>query len=277
MQLPMLVDSHCHLDYADLAKDREGAVTRAKAAGVGAMVNISTTRKGFDQVRATAEEFAEVYCSVGVHPHHVDDEGENLSADDIVALTQHPKVIGIGETGLDYFYEHGARAVQAASFRRHIQAGIATGLPIIIHSRDAEADTTNILKEEGRGQNGKLRGLLHCFSSKRMLAEEALALGFYVSLSGILTFKKSEELRETVKYIPLDRLLVETDSPYLAPLPYRGKPCEPAYVVHTAKVLAEIKQISFDEIARITTENFFRLFQKAQMPAAVAASGAAPQ
>ena len=262
----MLVDSHCHLDYADLALDRAGAVSRAKSEGVACMVNISTTRKGFDQVRATAEKFDEVYCSVGIHPHHVEEEGESLSTEDIVALTQHPKVIGIGETGLDYYYEHGARDVQQASFRRHIQAGIATGLPIIIHSRDAEEDTASLLKDEGRAHGDKLRGVLHCFSSKRILAEEALALGFYISLSGILTFKKSDDIRETVRNVPLDRLLVETDSPYLAPIPYRGRPCEPAYVVHTARVLAEIKGVSFDEISRVTTENFFRLFSKAAPP-----------
>lgn len=229
------------------------------------MVNIGTTRLKFPEVRATAELFDEVFCSVGVHPNHVHEDGETLSADEVIALADHPKVVGIGETGLDYFYDHGSQMAQQESFRQHIRAGIATDLPIIIHSRNAETDTAAILKSEYANageQKSKMSGVLHCFSSKRILAEEALALGFYVSLSGILTFKKSEELREIVRDVPLDRLLVETDSPYLAPVPYRGKPCEPAYVVNTARTLAEVKSVSFEDIARITTENFFRLFKK---------------
>ena len=266
----MLVDSHCHLDYKGLADDRAGAVSRAQTAGVVRMVNIATTRKGFDQVLATSEEFDSVSCSMGIHPHHVHEEGENLTTDEIVKLTQHPKVVGIGETGLDYFYDHAPRDQQQESFRQHLRAGIATNLPIIIHSRDAEEDTARLLKEEGRGQQGKLRGVLHCFSSKRILAEEALAIGFYISLSGIITFKKSDELREIVRDVPLDRLLVETDSPYLAPMPFRGRPCEPAYVVHTAQMLADVKGVGFDEISRVTTENFFRLFDKTPRPTGLA-------
>ncbi len=261
----MLVDSHCHLDYPALAKNREGVVARARAAGVARMVNIGTTRRDFESVRATAERFDDVYCSVGVHPHHVLEDGENLSADDLVKLADHPKVAGIGETGLDYFYNHGPRDRQHESFREHIRAGIATDLPIIVHSRDAEEDTVKILKEEGQGAV-KPKGVLHCFSSRRILAEEALAIGFYVSLSGILTFKKSQELRDIVRDVPLDQLLVETDSPFLAPEPHRGKICEPAYVVDTARVLAEIKGVSPEEIARQTTENFFRLFTKVTRP-----------
>jgi len=261
----MLIDSHCHLDYPDLAKDREGVLARAKEAGVARMVNISTTSKDFPQVRATAEKYGEVYCSAGIHPHHVSEEGENLSQDDLIKLAAHPKVVGIGETGLDYYYNHGARDRQHESFREHIRAGIATDLPIIVHSRDAEEDTARILKEEGAGAK-KPKGVMHCFSSRRILAEEALAIGFYISLSGILTFKKSQELRDIAKDVPLDRLLVETDAPFLAPEPFRGRPCEPAYVAQTAKVLAEIKGVSPEEIARQTTENFFRLFSK--VPAA---------
>ncbi len=261
----MLIDSHCHLDYPALIKDREGVVARARQAGVARMVNIGTTRREFDQVRATAEKFDDVFCSVGVHPHHVSEEGETLTADDLVKLAAHPKVVGIGETGLDYFYNHGAHDRQHESFREHIRAGIATDLPIIIHSRDAEEDTARILREETTGQ-GKPKGVLHCFSSRRILAEEALALGFYISLSGILTFKKSQELRDITRDVPMDRLLVETDSPFLAPEPHRGKPCEPAYVVDTARVLAEIKGVSPEEIARQTTENFFRLFTKVTRP-----------
>lgn len=262
----MLIDSHCHLDYPKLAEDREGVVARARQAGVVRMVNIGTTRRDFDRVRTTAEQFEDVFCSVGVHPHHVHEEGETLSAEDLTTLAKHSKVVGIGETGLDYFYNHGPREMQHESFRQHIRAGIACDLPIIIHSRDAEEDTAKILREEGQGTQ-KPKGVLHCFSSRRILAEEALALGFYVSLSGILTFKKSQELRDIVKDVPLDRLLVETDSPFLAPEPYRGKICEPAYVVNTAKVLAEIKGLSPEAIAEQTTENFFRLFSKVPRPA----------
>ena len=280
-------------------------MARAKAAGVARMVNIGTTKKGFDEVRTTAEACAEVYCSFGVHPHHVNEDGENLAEDEIVKLASHPKVVGIGETGLDYYYNHSPQEMQQESFRRHIRAAMKMGLPIIVHSRDAEADTARILREEaatsvplplregsGEGfsprghkpafvettplltspargeEHFRLRGVMHCFSSKRVLAEEALALGFYISLSGILTFKKSEELRAIARDVPLDRLLVETDSPFLAPEPYRGKICEPAYVAQTARVLAEIKGVSEQEIARQTTENFFRLFNKASSPAA---------
>jgi TatD DNase family protein len=256
----MLVDSHCHLDYPALVKDLDGVLARAKAAGIGRMVNISTTKSNFAVVRATAEAHEEVFCSAGAHPHHVAEGGENFTAEELIAGAKHPKVVGIGETGLDYYYNHAPREEQLQSFRTHIRASIASGLPLIVHSRDAEEDTAKILKEEGQG--GKAKGVMHCFSSRRILAEEALALGFYISLSGILTFKKSQELRDIARDVPMDRLLVETDSPYLAPEPYRGKPCEPAYVVHTARVLAEVKGVSPDEIARATTENFFRLFSK---------------
>jgi TatD DNase family protein len=261
----MLVDSHCHLDYPALAKDREGVLTRARAAGVVRMVNIGTTRRDFDQVRATAEKYDDVYCSIGVHPHHAADEGENLATDDLLKLAAHPKVVGIGETGLDYYYNHAPVDAQQDSFRRHIHAGIAAGLPIIVHSREAEDDTVRILREEG-AQGKKPTGVMHCFSSRRPLAEGALELGFYISLSGILTFKKSEELRSIVRDVPLDRLLVETDSPFLAPEPFRGKVCEPAYVANTARVLAEVKGVAPEEIARQTTENFFRLFSKVPKP-----------
>jgi len=261
----MLVDSHCHLDYPALLKDREGVLARAKAAGVVRMVNIGTTKKGFDEVRATAEACEEVYCSFGIHPHHVNEEGEDLSEDEILRLGSLPKIVGIGETGLDYYYNRSPKEMQQESFRRHIRVAMKLDLPIIVHSRDAEEDTTRILREEAQGAV-KPKGVLHCFSSKRILAEEALKIGFYISLSGILTFKKSEDLRATVRDIPLDRLLVETDSPFLAPEPYRGKVCEPSYVVNTARVLAEIKGVSEEEIARQTTENFFWLFSKVSKP-----------
>lgn len=261
----MLVDSHCHLDYPALAKDQENVVMRARQAGVGRMINIGTTRREFDQVRRTAEMFEDVFCSVGVHPHHVHEEGEELSTEAIVALADHPKVVGIGETGLDYYYDTAPRDKQHESFRAHIRAGIIKDLPIVVHSREAEEDTARILREEGAGSI-KPRGVMHCFSSRRILAEEALELGFYISLSGILTFKKSQELRDIVKDVPLNRLLVETDSPFLAPEPYRGKICEPAYVVNTARVLADIKGVSPEEIAYQTTENFFQLFNRVPRP-----------
>jgi TatD DNase family protein len=256
----MLVDSHCHLDYPELAKDRTAVLTRARAAGVGRMVNISTTRQDFLAVRATAEAHKEVFCTVGAHPHDVAKEDDHFTYDQLVAEARHPKVVGIGETGLDYHYDHSPRAAQQESFRAHIAASLTTGLPLIVHSREAEDDTAQILRVEG--ENGKLTGLLHCFSSKRVLAERALALGFYISFSGILTFRKSEELRGIAKDVPLDRLLVETDAPFLAPEPHRGKICEPAYVADTARVLAQIKDVCESEMARQTTENFFRLFRK---------------
>ena len=255
----MLVESHCHLDYNPLDADSAAVVDRARAAGVVRMVNIGTTRREFPHVLTTAEAFDDVVCTVGVHPHHVHEEGEDVSEAELVERAAHPKVVGIGETGLDFYYNKAPRDMQEESFRRHIRAAMKVDLPIIVHSRDAEEDTLRVLQSEGQG---KARGVLHCFSSRRILAEEALKFGFYVSLSGILTFKKSQELRDIARDVPLDRLLVETDSPYLAPEPYRGKPCEPAYVVRTAEVLAQVKGVSPAEIARITTENFFRLFNK---------------
>jgi TatD DNase family protein len=253
----MLIDSHCHLDFPSLAQDRDGVMTRARAAGVGRFVNISTRRSDFSAVISTAESLSDVYCSLGIHPHHVSESGEDISTEEIISLVAHPKVIGIGETGLDYFYDSAPRTTQQESFRRHIRAAQATKLPLIIHSRDAEEDTLRILKEEG-----PVTAVLHCFSSRRILAEEGLKLGLYVSLSGILTFKKSQELRDIVRDVPIDRLLVETDAPFLAPEPYRGKVCEPAHVARTAQVLADVKGVSVDEIARQTSENFFRLFPK---------------
>lgn len=260
----MLVDSHCHLDYDPLNADCHAIVDRARAAGVVRMMNIGTTYREFPKVLTTAEVFDDVWCTVGVHPHHAAEEGENLSTDDLIKLAAHPKVVGIGETGLDYHYDHSPRDRQQESFRQHLRAAVELGLPVVVHSREAEEDTAKILREESAG--GKLTGVMHCFSSKRVLAEDALALGFYISLSGILTFKKAEDLRAIARDVPIDRLLLETDSPYLAPEPYRGKPCEPAYIVNTARVLAEVKGVDLDTIARQTTENFFRLFAKVSRP-----------
>jgi TatD DNase family protein len=253
----MLIDSHCHLHFPALEKDQDGVVARALEAGVGRMVSVGTRRRETDVLRALTEKFPPVFCCIGVHPHAAGEEGEDIAVEELVQAAAHPKVIGIGETGLDYFYDKSPRETQQETFRRHIRAANEAKLPVIVHSRDAEEDTLRILMSEKVAS-----GVLHCFSSRRFLAEGGLALGMYVSASGILTFKKSQDLRDILRDVPMDRLLVETDAPYLAPEPYRGKVCEPAYVVRTAEVLAELKGVSFDEIARQTTENFFRLFSK---------------
>jgi TatD DNase family protein len=257
----MLVDSHCHLDFPDFAEELDDIVRRAKLAGVGHMVTICTHIRKFDQIKAIAETYDTIFCSVGTHPHNADKELD-FSAEDIAKLAEHPKCVAIGEAGLDYFYDNAPREAQAQGLRAHIKAARITGLPLVIHSRDADEDMEAILREGM--EEGAYPALLHCFSSGRALAMAALELGMYVSLSGILTFKRSEEIRDIVKDVPLDRLLVETDSPYLAPMPYRGKRNEPSYVAHTAKVLADVKGVSLEEISQITTENFFRLFSKAK-------------
>ncbi|HYG90983.1 MAG TPA: TatD family hydrolase [Azospirillum sp.] len=262
----MLVDSHCHLDFPDFAEELDAVVERARAAGVGRMVTICTYLTRFDQVRAVAERFDDVFCSLGVHPHHAQEEFAGVSVERLVELAKHPKVIGIGETGLDYYYDMSPRDVQQESFRRHIRAAMETGLPLIVHTRDADMDIMRIVREEAAGQ--PVKGLLHCFSSGREVAEDALDFGFHLSLSGIVTFKKSDDLRAVVKDVPLERILVETDAPYLAPMPYRGKRNEPAYVVHTAAAIAAVKGVTPEEVARATTGNFLRLFDRVPGPAA---------
>lgn len=260
-----LVDSHCHLDFPELSGDADGVVARARNAGVGHMLTIGTKITQFPNVLAMAERFENVSCSVGIHPHEAAVEPE-MDAEKLTALARHPKVVAFGETGLDFYYEHSPRLEQDRSFRAHIAAARETGLPVIVHTRDADAETGAILADEiGKGP---FTGVIHCFSSGRGLAEKALELGFYISLSGIVTFKKADALREVVKIVPLDRILVETDSPYLAPVPHRGKTNEPAFVTHTATTVAEIKGVSRDDLARQTTENFFRLFAKAKPAAA---------
>ncbi|PKQ07312.1 MAG: LuxR family transcriptional regulator [Alphaproteobacteria bacterium HGW-Alphaproteobacteria-11] len=255
----MLIDSHCHLDFPDFGPEVEEVVTRAHAAGVGLMVTISTKVSEFDRVRAVAERFPHVFCTVGIHPHEAASEPETDTAT-LVEMAKHPKVVGIGETGLDYYYEHSPRAAQQRNFRAHIAAARETGLPLVVHTRDADDDTAQILDEETG--KGAFPGLLHCFSSGPQLAEKALELGLYISLSGILTFKTADELRATAAKVPLDRLLVETDAPYLAPVPKRGKRNEPAFVVHTAEKLAEVKGVSAAQLAEATTANFLRLFSR---------------
>jgi TatD DNase family protein len=261
----MLIDSHCHLDFPDFESERDAIVARAAAAGVGRMVSISTRVRRFGAIRAIAETYDEVYCSVGTHPHNAAEEAD-VTADELIALSKHPKCVAIGEAGLDYFYDKAPRDAQAAGFRRHIAAARETGLPLVIHSRDADDDMIAILEDEAG--KGAFPFILHCFSSGQRLADAGVALGGHVSFSGILTFKKSDELRAIAKTVPHDRLLVETDAPYLAPMPFRGKRNEPSYVVNTAAVLAETIGVDNPEIARITTGNFFRLFAKVPVSAA---------
>ncbi|EAQ35601.1 TatD-related deoxyribonuclease [Nitrobacter sp. Nb-311A] len=263
----MLVDSHCHLDYPDFSDELDAVVARAEAAGVGRMVTISTRVREQAKLLAIAERFPTVYCSVGTHPHHADEE-DGISVGELIALTQHPKVVALGEAGLDYFYEHGSRDAQARGFRAHIAAARETGLPLVIHTREADEDCGHILEEEMT--KGAFRAVLHCYTGGRELALKAVALGLYIGFTGILTFKKSDALRTLSTELPEDRVLVETDAPYLAPGKFRGKRNEPSYVVETAKVLADVRGVSFDEVSRQTTENFFRLFSKVPRPDATA-------
>jgi TatD DNase family protein len=255
----MLVDSHCHLDFPDFADDLDGVVGRAREKDVGRLVTISTRVRRLDGLLAIAGRFPDVFCSVGTHPHHAHEELDITSAD-LVARTRHPKIVAIGEAGLDYHYDNSPRDAQEQGFRAQIAAARETGLPLVIHSREADDDMARILEEETG--KGAFPAVLHCFTGGRDLAMRGVALGHYVSFTGILTFKNSQALRDIAAALPADRILVETDAPYLAPNPYRGKRNEPAYVAETAKTLAQARGVSTDEIARQTTENFFRLFSK---------------
>ena len=255
----MLVDSHCHLDFPDFDKDRDDIVARAQAAGVGCMVTICTRVEKFVLIRAIAERYDNVFCSIGTHPHNADQE-LHIGADDLVRLADDPRVVAIGEAGLDYYHYNAPREAQATGLRRHIEAARRTQLPLVIHARDADADMEAILREES--SNGSFPFVLHCFSSSQVLAATGIELGGYVSFSGILTFKRSEELKEIARSLPLDRLLVETDAPYLAPVPHRGRRNEPSYVVNTAEVLAKTLGLDSGKIWQATTENFLRLFSK---------------
>lgn len=256
----MIVDSHCHLDFPDFAAELDDVVARARAAGVGRLVTIGTRVRRSGEVRAIAERFDDVFCSVGTHPHNAGEEAD-VTLDEILAAADHPKVVAIGEAGLDYHYDTAPRDAQAAGFRRHIEAARRTGLPLVIHARDADEDVAAILEEESG--KGAFAFVLHCFTAGPDLARRAVALGGYVSFSGILTFKSGAPLREIAASLPADRVLVETDAPYLAPNSRRGKRNEPSYVVETAHILAEARGVSFDEIAALTTQNFFRLFSRA--------------
>jgi TatD DNase family protein len=264
----MLVDSHCHLDFPDFVADLDAIVERARDAGIGRLVTISTRVKRHADLLAITDRFAEVYCSVGTHPHQAHEELD-IGTEDLVARTRHPKVVAVGEAGLDYHYDYSPREAQERGFRNHIAAARATGLPLVIHAREADQDMARILEEETG--KGAFPAVLHCFTGGRDLAERAIALGLSISFTGILTFKKSDDLRAIAAGLPADRILVETDAPYLAPGRHRGKRNEPSFVVETAKVLAETRGVTFQEIARQTTENFFRLFSKVPQPAAAAA------
>jgi TatD DNase family protein len=259
----MLIDSHCHLDFEDFGAERDEVLARARRAGIGGMLTICTKVTEFPAVRALAEVHDDIWCSVGIHPHEAAHQPETTTAS-LVEMARHPKVVGIGETGLDFHYDHSPHERQEAVFRAHAGAAREAGLPLIVHTRNADDDTARILREECR--DGTLKGVIHCFSSGRQLAENAIELGFFISLSGIVTFKTAEELRGIARDVPLDRLLVETDAPYLAPVPHRGRRNEPAFVVHTAALVAGLRGLEPEALAQATTENFFRLFDKAKLP-----------
>lgn len=265
----MWIDSHCHLNHDRVTEGDSPAaiVMRAREAGVSGMVNICCeVIAEFPTILSTAKSLDNVWCTVGTHPHDSNVDAEKtVSVEQLVELAQSDgKIVGIGESGLDYFYNHSPVDIQQAGFRKHIQASIQTGLPLVVHARDADADITRLIREEGGGKAG-LRGVMHCFSSGKGLCEAALEEGFYISFSGIVTFKKSTELQDIARTVPLDRVLVETDAPFLAPEPYRGKTNESAYVRHTGEFLADLYGLDVSEFAKITTDNFFRLFNKAKM------------
>jgi TatD DNase family protein len=256
----MFIDSHCHLNYKGLIEDQPAVLARARSAGVTTMLNISTRESEWDDVLATAERESDVWASVGIHPHEADGHA-HIDTAKLVSRAAHPKVIAIGETGLDYYYDHSDREQQRTSFRAHIAASRETGLPLIVHTRDAEEDTALILAEEMA--KGAFPGVIHCFTASQDFAEKALALGLYISISGIVTFKNAKDLQASAALIPNDRVLIETDAPFLAPVPHRGKTGEPAFVADTARFLADLRGTSVEALAAQTSENFFRLFSKA--------------
>ena len=261
---PTLVDSHCHLDFPDFASELDAVVARARAAGIERMVTISTRVRRHAQVLAIAERFADIYCSLGTHPHYAHEELD-VTPDELVSLSRAGNVAAIGEAGLDYHYDNSPRDAQERGFRTHIAAARESGLPLVIHSRDADDDTARILEEEmGKGA---FAAVLHCFTGGRELARRAVALGHFISFTGILTFKNSDPLRAIAAELPPDRILIETDAPYLAPGKYRGRRNEPAYVVETASALAQVRGVSVETIAKQTSENFYRLFTKVPRPA----------
>ncbi len=259
----MLVDSHCHLEFDSFDHDRDEMILRARRAGIGTMVTICTRFSRFDEVAAVAGRDKDIWCSVGVHPHHVAEEGV-IPVEDLITASLHPKVIGIGETGLDYHYDNSPRDLQRESFRNHIAAARRAGLPVIIHNRESDEEMCNILKEEWK--NGPYHAVLHCFSSSRALAEVGVELGLYISLSGIVTFRNAGSLRDIVADLPDDRLLLETDAPFLAPVPNRGKRNEPSFLVHTAAEVARVRNVDVSDLRELSTQNFFSLFNKCMRP-----------
>ncbi len=261
--MSLIVDSHCHLDYDGLHEYLPAVLRRAEEAGVGLVLTISSRVKHFQKILSIAEAHENVFCTVGTHPHNAHEELD-VTVAELVRLSQHQKVVGLGEAGLDYFYDNSPREAQMQGFRTHIAAARETGLPLVIHTREAEDDTARVLEEEMA--KGPFKAVLHCFTSQRWLAERGVALGLYVSFSGILTYKTADNLRETAKALPADRILVETDAPFLAPIPFRGKSNEPAFVAKTLEMLAQTRGVSRNEMAEITSSNFFRLFDKVKMP-----------
>ncbi len=259
----MIVDSHCHLNYGSMMEDMAGVMARAKNAGVETMLAINARLSEYDDVLRIAEQYDNVFATVGSHPHEAEKE-PHIQADDLIEKSHPAKVIGIGESGLDFFYEYAPRELQEANFRAHITAARATGLPLIVHARDADEDCIKIMREE-MGKGG-YPAVIHCFTASRAFAEASLDMGFYISISGIVTFNSAKDLQDTVKIIPLDRLLIETDAPYLAPVPKRGKPNEPSFVKYTAEFLSKHLEIPFDALAKTTTDNFYTLFSKAKRP-----------
>lgn len=262
--MTMIVDSHCHLNYGTLTEDMDGVLERAKEAGVGTMLAINARLKEFEDVLKIAEAHDHIWATVGSHPHDAEDEW-GIKAEELIEKAQHKKVVGIGETGLDYFYEHAPRDKQKANFIAHIEASRETGLPLIVHARDADDDCAEIMEAEMK--KGCYPAVIHCFTASEEFARRSLDIGCYISLSGIVTFKSAKVLQDAIRIIPMDRMLIETDAPFLAPVPMRGKPNEPSYVKHTAEFLANHFDMSFDELAKTTTDNFFKLFSKTERPA----------
>ncbi len=260
-----IVDSHCHLNYKGLVEEQGAVIQRARDAGVGCMLAINTKLKEYSEIIDIVENHADVFGTVGIHPHEAENEPD-VALDALLSRADHPKIVGIGETGLDYFYDNAPRYMQKVNFRAHIAAARETGLPVIVHTRDADKDCVSIIEDEM--EKGAFTGVIHCFTASQFLADSVLKMGFYISISGIATFKNAKELQETVKTIPENRLLVETDAPFLAPVPHRGKTCEPAFVMDTARFVAQLRGTEFERLQQTTTENFYRLFNKVTLPAA---------
>lgn len=259
-----IVDSHCHLNYKGIKEEQGAVIDRARAAGVGCMLAINTKLREYSEIVDIVETYDDIFGTVGIHPHEAESEPD-VAVPALIERAAHPKIVGIGETGLDYYYDNAPRDMQQVNFRAHIAASRETGLPLIVHTRDADEDCVRIMREEMN--KGAFPGVIHCFTASQMLADATMEMGFYISISGIVTFKSAKALQETAKKIPLDRLLIETDSPFLAPVPHRGKTCEPAFVADTAQFLADLRGETVEELGEKTTANFFKLFNKVSPPA----------